>query len=144
MTAFIGRRRFMTLLGGGAASWPFAARAQQTEERFGASGFWRLGRPNAMQLIYSALKQALLDLDYVEGRNLATEYRSADGRAERFEELADNWFELNIDVILARGTPADLGSQEGKQDHSRRHDGERKPVHTSLPVLHAQAATLRG
>jgi putative tryptophan/tyrosine transport system substrate-binding protein len=59
-----------------------------------------------------ALKQALLDLGYVEGRNLAIEYRSAGGRAERFEELAAELVRLNIDVILARGTPAILAAKK--------------------------------
>jgi putative ABC transport system substrate-binding protein len=104
------RREFMTLLGG-AAAWPLAARAQQSEK------IWRVGvletttaERNATNLF--ALKQALLDLGYVEGRNLAMEYRSADGRAERFEELAAELVRLNIDVILARGTPAILAAKK--------------------------------
>jgi putative ABC transport system substrate-binding protein len=111
MTAFIGRREFITLLGGVAAAWPLAARAQQSEK------IWRVGvletttaKRNATNLF--ALKQALLDLGYVEGRNLAMEYRSADGRAERFEELAAELVRLNIDVILARGTPAILAAKK--------------------------------
>ena len=81
------RREFITLVGGTVIAWPLAARAQQSEK------IWRVGvletttaERNATNLF--ALKQALLDLGYVEGRNLAMEYRSADGRAERFEELA--------------------------------------------------------
>jgi putative tryptophan/tyrosine transport system substrate-binding protein len=81
------RREFVTLLGSAAAAWPLAARAQQSEK------IWRVGvleattaERNATNLL--SLKQALLDLGYVEGRNLAIEYRSADGRAEHFEELA--------------------------------------------------------
>ena len=75
------RREFITLVGGAAAAWPLAARAQQSEK------IWRVGvletttaERNATNLF--ALKQALLDLGYVEGRNLAMEYRSADGRAD--------------------------------------------------------------
>ena len=53
-----------------------------------------------------ALRNALRDLGYVEGRNLIIEYRSADGRAERFAELAKELVRLKVDLILARGTPA--------------------------------------
>jgi putative tryptophan/tyrosine transport system substrate-binding protein len=62
-----------------------------------------------------ALKQALLEFGYVEGRNLAMEYRSADGRAERFEELAAELVRLNIDVILARGAPAILAAKKASE-----------------------------
>ena len=105
------RREFITLVGGTVIAWPLAARAQQSEK------IWRVGlletttaERNATNLF--ALKQALLDLGYVEGRNLAMEYRSADGRAERFEELAAELVRLNIDVILARGTPAILAAKK--------------------------------
>jgi putative tryptophan/tyrosine transport system substrate-binding protein len=105
------RREFITLVGGTVIAWPLAARAQQSEK------IWRVGiletttaERNATNLF--ALKQALLDLGYVEGRNLAMEYRSADGRAERFEELAAELVRLNIEVILARGTPAILAAKK--------------------------------
>jgi putative tryptophan/tyrosine transport system substrate-binding protein len=107
------RRQFITLLGG-AAAWPLAARAQQSEK------IWRVGvletttaERNATNVF--ALKQALLELGYVEGRNLAMEYRSADGRAERFEELAAELVRLNIDVILARGAPAILAAKKASE-----------------------------
>jgi ABC-type uncharacterized transport system substrate-binding protein len=105
------RRAFITLLGGAAAAWPLAARAQQSEK------IWRVGvleattaERNATNLL--SLKQALLDRGYVAGRNLAIEYRSADGRAEHFEELAAELVRLNVDVILARGTPAILAAKK--------------------------------
>jgi putative tryptophan/tyrosine transport system substrate-binding protein len=108
------RRQFITLLGGAAAAWPLAAKAQQSEK------IWRVGvlettaaERNATNLF--ALKQALLELGYVEGRNLAMEYRSADGRAERFEELAAELVRFNIDVILARGAPAILAAKKASE-----------------------------
>ena len=107
------RRNFITLLGG-AAAWPLAARAQQVER------IWRVGlletttaESNVANL--AALKQALLDLGYVEGRNLAIEYRSAEGRPERFEQLAAELVRMNTDVILARGTPAALAAKKANQ-----------------------------
>jgi ABC-type uncharacterized transport system substrate-binding protein len=54
----------------------------------------------------SALRRGLRDLGYVEGRNLVIEYRSADGRAERFPDLAAELVHLKVDLILTRGTPA--------------------------------------
>src|SRR4030095_9084594 len=53
-----------------------------------------------------ALRKGLRDLGYVEGRNLVIDYRSADGRAERFPELASGLVRLNVDLIVTRGTPA--------------------------------------
>ncbi len=53
-----------------------------------------------------ALRRGLRDRGYVEGRNLVLEYRSADGRAERFAELATEMVRLQVDLILTRGTPA--------------------------------------
>src|SRR5512145_1141701 len=53
-----------------------------------------------------ALRKGLRDLGYVEGRNLVIEYRSADGDAQRFPELATELVRMNVDLILVRGTPA--------------------------------------
>jgi putative ABC transport system substrate-binding protein len=58
-----------------------------------------------------AFQQGLRDLGYVEGQNLAIEYRSADGRPERFRDLARELVRLNVDVIVTRGTPAALGAK---------------------------------
>ena len=54
----------------------------------------------------NALRNGLRDLGYVEGRNLIIEYRSADGRAERFPDLAAELVRLKVDLIVTRGTPA--------------------------------------
>jgi putative ABC transport system substrate-binding protein len=98
------RREFITLLGG-AAAWPVAAWAQR------GGKIYRIGMlepvpaaQNAANL--DALRKGLRDLGYSEGRNLVIEYRSADGRAERFPDLASELVGLNVDLILARGTPA--------------------------------------
>ena len=100
----IRRREFMTLLGG-VAAWPVAARAQQ------AGKIWRIGllenvpsSQNAANL--DALRNGLRALGYIEGQNLGIDYRSADGRNERFSELAGELVRRNVDVILTRGTPA--------------------------------------
>jgi putative ABC transport system substrate-binding protein len=88
----------------------FAARAQQVEK------VYRIGiletipaAQNAANL--DALRKGLRDLGYVEGRNLVIEYRSADGRAERFPELASELVRLKVDLIVTRGTPAAMATK---------------------------------
>ena len=85
--------------------WPLTSRAQQ------AGKIFRVGilepipaARNATNL--DALRDGLRDLGYVEGRNLIIEYRSADGRAERFSDLASELVRLEVDLIVTRGTPA--------------------------------------
>src|SRR5881296_1506179 len=58
-----------------------------------------------------AFRQGLRELGYVEGRSFMTEYRSADGRRERFPELATELVRLKVDVILTRGTPAVMAAK---------------------------------
>ena len=98
------RRTFIARVAGGLVSAPFAARAQP------AAKVYRIGiletipaARNAANL--DALRRGLRELGYVEGRNLIIEYRSADGRAERFPELASELVHLKVDLIVTRGTP---------------------------------------
>src|SRR5262245_48256416 len=109
------RREFITLLGGTAAAWPLAARAQQ------ANKVWRIGLletiPVALNAaLNEALKQGLRALGYVEGQNLVIDYRSADGRPERFPELAAELVGLKVDLIVARGTPAILAAKNATSE----------------------------
>jgi len=99
------RRTFIGRVAGGLLTAPLAARAQQVGK------VYRIGiletipaERNAANL--DALRKGLRDLGYVEGRNLVIEYRSADGRAERFPDLASELVRLKVDLIVARGTPA--------------------------------------
>ena len=105
MASHIGRRKFLATLGGAAAAWPLAARAQQTERvrRIGVLETTSLPL-NAAN--FEAFRQALRELGHIEGRNLVIEYRSAEGRPERFPELAMELVRLNCDLIVTRGTPA--------------------------------------
>jgi len=98
------RRGFATALGG-LAAWPLVARAQQ------AGKVWHIGVletvPAAMNAPnFDAFRSGMRQLGYVEGRNYVVEYRSADGRAERFPDLAAELVSLRVDVIVTRGTPA--------------------------------------
>jgi putative tryptophan/tyrosine transport system substrate-binding protein len=104
------RRREFIGLAGAASMWPIATRAQQWGK------IYRIGilepvsaARNASNL--DALRKGLRDFGYVEGRNLLIEYRSADGRAERFSDLASELVGLNVDLIVTRGTPATMAIQ---------------------------------
>lgn len=104
------RREFIALLGGAVAIWPLRARAQQ------AGKIYRIGILEALPAERNAanldgLRKGLRDLGYVEGRNLVIEYRSADGRAERFPDLASELVRLKVDLIVTRGTPATKAAQ---------------------------------
>jgi putative ABC transport system substrate-binding protein len=97
------RREFITLLGG-AAAWPLAARAQQPSKGV------RLGylAPARLPNLIEALRAGLSDLGYVEGQNLAIEYRFALGQTKSYDELAQELVSLDPAAIVLTGTPAAL------------------------------------
>ena len=101
----------MVFISGLAAALPVVARAQQVGK------VYRIGiletipaAQNAANL--DALREGLRGLGYVEGQNLVIEYRSADGRAERFLDLASELVRLKVDLIVTRGTPAVQAAQK--------------------------------
>jgi putative tryptophan/tyrosine transport system substrate-binding protein len=108
----IGRRTFITLLGGAAAAaQPFAARAQQPA-KLPTIGF--LG-PNTSSLDSArvgAFVQRLRELGRIEGRNVAIEYRWADGRTERLSEFAAEFVRLKVDVIVTSATPPVVAAKQ--------------------------------
>ena len=72
------------------------------------------------------IRLALRELGYVEGQNIATEYRYAEGKVDRIPELADELVRLKVDlIVVAGGGPVDTGGQECDQDDSHRYDGTR-------------------
>ena len=71
-----------------------------------------------------AIRLALRDLGYIEGQNIAIEYRYADGKVDRFPEVAAELVRLKVDIIVAAGGAGlDPGGQERDQDDSHRYDG---------------------
>jgi putative ABC transport system substrate-binding protein len=96
------RRTFLSLLGG-AAVWPRAARAQRTA-RVPTIGFLGAGTPATWSAWVTAFAQRLRELGWVEGRTIVIEYRWAEGRAERFAEIAAEFVRLDVDLIAAGGT----------------------------------------
>jgi putative tryptophan/tyrosine transport system substrate-binding protein len=98
------RREFITLLGGAAAAWPVAMRAQQ-RERLPRIGY--LGLTSASQHAYGgsdAFLAGLADLGYVEGRNIHIEFRFAEGDEDRIPGLLTELVALNVDVIVTYAT----------------------------------------
>jgi putative ABC transport system substrate-binding protein len=103
------RREFITLLGGTAA-WPFAARAQQAG-KLPTIGYLGANTPAAQSQWTAALVQRLRELGWVEGRNLVIEVRWAEGRTERYAEIAAEFVRLKVDVILTHGTQTVLAAK---------------------------------
>jgi putative ABC transport system substrate-binding protein len=102
----IRRREFITLLGGAAAAWPVAVRAQQPERkrRIGVLMGTAESDPDQKALV-STFADALADLGWRDGRNIQIEYRWASGDAARLREQAAELTSLMPDVVLAQGTP---------------------------------------
>jgi hypothetical protein len=98
------RREFIALLGGAAAAWPLAARAQQGE-RMRRIGLLSGASREPTLSNYEAFLQGMRELGYIEGRDFIVDYRFADGKYERFPELAAELVRLNPDVLLT-GTGA--------------------------------------
>jgi ABC-type uncharacterized transport system substrate-binding protein len=96
------RREFITLLGGAAAAWPVAARAQQPG-KLPTIGFLGASTPSAWSHWSSAFVQRLRELGWIEGRTVSIEYRWAEGRGERYSEIAAEFVRLKVDVILTVG-----------------------------------------
>jgi putative ABC transport system substrate-binding protein len=105
------RRAFITLLGGAAASWPLAARAEQAR-KVPMVGFLGQSTPLGESERAAAFAQRLRELGWVEGRTIAIEYRWAAGRNERLAEIAAEFVQLKIDVIVAGGTPPVLAAMQ--------------------------------
>src|SRR5207302_5560733 len=101
------RREFITLLAG-AAAWPLAARAQQSKvARIGAL---YIGLADA-QSFKNEFREGLRELGYVEGQNIAFEFRSAEGKLDRLPELAAELLRLKVDVIVALYVPSALAAK---------------------------------
>ena len=107
------RREFISLLGG-AATWPLTARAQQATKSY-RIGMLETISPALNAAHLDAFREGLRQLGYVEGKNYVIEYRSADGRADRFPSLAAELVRLGVDVIVARGTPAAVAAKNATE-----------------------------
>ena len=107
------RREFITLLGGALVTWPSYAGAERAS-KVARIGFLVTGTLTSaeQQTTLNAFRQGLRERGYVEGQNIAIEYRAADGRIERFPNLARELVGLNPDLIVASNTPAARAAKE--------------------------------
>jgi ABC-type uncharacterized transport system substrate-binding protein len=101
MASYIGRRKFLAALLGGAASWPLAARAQQPALPVVGflNGLGQNDRPN----LPAAFRRGLGEAGHVDGRNVAIEYRFAENRLDRLPALAADLVSRKVNVIAATG-----------------------------------------
>jgi hypothetical protein len=103
------RRTFITLLGG-AAAWPLAARAQQARKVYRIGFLW--DSPAVQADSIEAFRRGLRELGWIDGQNIAIEYRWAEGRPERMRELAEELVRLKVDIIVA---PSSIYTEAAKR-----------------------------
>jgi putative tryptophan/tyrosine transport system substrate-binding protein len=109
----IGRRDFIALVGGAVLTWPIAGRTQQSKVvRIGAL---YIGLADA-ESFRNALRDGLRELGYVEGQNVAFEFRSAEGRLDRLPGLAAELVRLKVDLIVALYVPSALAAKQATRD----------------------------
>jgi len=111
MTVTIGRRELLAALGGAAAAWPLAARAQQSG-KLQTIGFMGQSTRSAASEWVAPFVQRLRELGRIEGRTVTIEYRWAEGREERIAQIAAEFVRLKVDIVVTSGTPEVLAAKQ--------------------------------
>ena len=104
------RREFITLLGGAAATWPLAARAQQSG-KLPTVGFLGAATLSTWSPWVAAFVERLREIGWIENRTIVIEYRWAQGRDERYAEIAREFVRLKVDVIVTVGSAVAAAKQ---------------------------------
>src|SRR5262249_16237196 len=104
------RREFITLLGGAVAAWPLAARAQQPG-KLPTVGFLGAATLSTWSPWVAAFVERLREIGWIENRTIAIEYRLAQGREERYAEIAREFVRLKVDVIVTVGSAVAAAKQ---------------------------------
>ena len=110
MAIHIRRREFIATVGG-AATWTVAARGQQTNN-LATIGFLGSGTPATQGQRHVSFVQRLRELGWIDGSTIAIEYRWAEGRGERFAEIAAEFVRLKVNAIVVSGTPAIIAAKQ--------------------------------
>jgi putative ABC transport system substrate-binding protein len=105
------RREFITLLGGAAAAWPLAARAQQAR-KLPTIGFLGAATPSVASQWVTSFEKRLRELGWIEGHTVAIEYRWAEARTERYSEIAAELVGLKVDVIVTWASAPVLAAKQ--------------------------------
>src|SRR5438552_8294615 len=101
MTSPLQRRDFVTLLGGAAAAWPPAARAQQRGKTWRIAFLSGAARPLSLESSqYGGFPHGMRELGYIEGKDFVIEWRFAEGRSELYPALAAELLRANVDIVV--------------------------------------------